>query len=419
METVVGAAYGGDVTTDDTLEQRAGAVVDRTVAMIFDEVPAYGAAGDPGLRSEVRGHVADHHRALVRCVAEDRRVTAEDLLFVRPHIVRLAAVISAADYARACRVHLRVAMDVLLEEMRARAGRVTPVTRMVGRVVDHIDRAATYAAEVYVEVDERELAGGEAVRRDLLEDLIASRPPAPGPRQEAARAAGLEPARPCVVAVAVPRTRVDDAEDLSAVAGVIARACRNHRTPLAVVRRGSIVLVATAGGSRTGEVVDALTETSTRLGRRGVTLAIGVSSVLPDVTAVASGHDEAWRASRSLGPEGGVLALTELSAFEYLTGFQDATAERLISPAVRRFVERDRRGGGVLAATLLAYAASNLSVKALSERLRVHVNTAHYRLARIAEQAECDLRRLPDVLELVIAIRLSQAAGDRPPAVPT
>ena len=405
------------MTTDDALAQQTGAIVDRTVEAILDEVPGYGAVRDPGLRGEVREHVADHHRMLVRCVAEERRVTAEDLLFVRPHIVRLRAAISAADYARVCRVYLRVIVDVLLEEMRARASMATPFACMVGRVVDHIDIAATYAAEVYAEVEQIELAGGEGVRRDLLEDLIASRPLTPGPRQEAARAAGLEPARPCVVAVAVPRSPVEDEEALRAVAGVIARACRNHRTPLAVVRRGSIVVVAAAGESRTREVVAALTETSTGLGRRGVTLAIGVSSVLPDVSAVASGHEEALGAARSLGPGGGVLALPALTAFEYLTGFRNATAERLISPAVRRFVESDRRSGGVLARTLLAYAASNLSVKTLSERLSVHVNTAHYRLSRIAEQAECDLRRLSDVLELVIAIRLSHAGSDRPPGV--
>jgi hypothetical protein len=405
------------MTTDNVLAERADGIVDRTVEVIFDEVPGYAAVRDPGLRREVREHVAGHHRALVRCLTEERRATAEDLLFIRPHIVRLRAAISATDYARACRLYLRVAVDVLLEEIRDRAATAESVSRMVGRVVDHVDQLATYASDLYVEVERIELAGGEAVRRDLLEDLIASRPLTPGPRQEAARAAGLEPARPCVVGVAVPRSAIEDEEDLRAVAGTLARACRNHRTPLAVVRRGSIVVVATAGESRTGEVVASLTETYTRLARRGVTLAIGVSSVVPDMSEVASGHEEAWGAARSLGPEGGVFALPTLSAFEYLTVFRDATAERLISPAVRRFVESDRRSGGVLAGTLLAYAACNLCVKALSERLSIHVNTAHYRLGRIAEQAECDLRRLNDVLELVIAIRLSHAGSDRPPGV--
>ena len=37
----------------------------------------------------------------------------------------------------------------------------------------------------------------------------------------------------------------------------------------------------------------------------------------------------------------------------------------------------------------------------------IHVNTAHYRLGRIAEKTGCDLRRLSDVIDLLIAVRLA------------
>lgn len=57
-----------------------------------------------------------------------------------------------------------------------------------------------------------------------------------------------------------------------------------------------------------------------------------------------------------------------------------------------------------------------MNVKALSERLHLHTNTAHYRLNRIAEQTGSDLRSLADVLDLVIAIHLARPLGDRPPA---
>ena len=38
----------------------------------------------------------------------------------------------------------------------------------------------------------------------------------------------------------------------------------------------------------------------------------------------------------------------------------------------------------------------------------MHVNTAHYRLGKIAEKTGCDLRSVSDVLELLIAIKLAQ-----------
>ena len=84
----------------------------------------------------------------------------------------------------------------------------------------------------------------------------------------------------------------------------------------------------------------------------------------------------------------------------------DATALRLLAPAVRRFVEEDAAGGGALIGTLRAYAAANLNAKVAAERLFVHVNTAHHRLSRIEEKTGCDLRDLADVQELLIAIKL-------------
>lgn len=56
---------------------------------------------------------------------------------------------------------------------------------------------------------------------------------------------------------------------------------------------------------------------------------------------------------------------------------------------------------------MLAYAAADLNAKAAAEELLIHVNTAHHRLGRIAEKTGCDLRRLSDAIDLLIAIRLT------------
>ena len=44
-----------------------------------------------------------------------------------------------------------------------------------------------------------------------------------------------------------------------------------------------------------------------------------------------------------------------------------------------------------------------------AEELLIHVNTAHHRLSRIAEKTACDLRRLSDVIDLLIAVRLTDS----------
>ncbi|MEB3368972.1 helix-turn-helix domain-containing protein [Saccharopolyspora sp. S2-29] len=127
-------------------------------------------------------------------------------------------------------------------------------------------------------------------------------------------------------------------------------------------------------------------------------------------------YAEACVARDGLRGQPGVLALPQLSTFDYLMLREDPTALRLIRPALRRFIEEDQARGGALISTLLEYVATDLSAKAVAERLHLHVNTACYRLERIAERTGCDLRRLADVHELLIAVRL--LAGRAPAGSP-
>ena len=105
-----------------------------------------------------------------------------------------------------------------------------------------------------------------------------------------------------------------------------------------------------------------------------------------------------------------MLSLADLTPFEYLTLREDAVARRMIDPRIERFVAEDRAHGGSLIRTLVAYADADLNAKAAAEALLIHVNTAHHRLGRIADRTGRDLRRLSDVIDLLIAVRLT----DRP-----
>src|SRR5262249_5758990 len=138
----------------------------------------------------------------------------------------------------------------------------------------------------------------------------------------------------------------------------------------------------------------------------GLELAVGVSTAFESTAGLPAAYCEACAAIDALGTRGGLLALADLSAFDYLTLRGDATALRLLAPEVRCFVEEDAAAGGALIDTLRAYAAANLNAKVAAERLYVHVNTAHHRLSRIEEKTGCDLRDLADVQELLIAIKL-------------
>jgi DNA-binding PucR family transcriptional regulator len=96
-------------------------------------------------------------------------------------------------------------------------------------------------------------------------------------------------------------------------------------------------------------------------------------------------------------------------AFEYLTLGADVTASRLIAPAVVQFVAEDAKQGGVLIQTLRDYVACDLNARRAAERLHIHVNTCHYRLGRIADRTGCDLHRVTDLIEILIAARIRPA----------
>lgn len=396
------------------LHERRDEIVDETVRRIWAEIAAYSALPKQAVAVDVREHVAKHLDALVRVLAAETAPVREDLMFTRRHTAARVGLVPLADYMQAFRIFLDVMWHDLLEEAKDEPSSQA-VLALVGLVIDYVNLATTYAAELFGEIEQLELAGGERVRRDLLEDLVAGRPVMPGPRQDAARDAGLAPNTPCLVVVAVPRGGPVDEQVLRSAAGTIARACGSQLRPLAVLRRDELVVVTSIRSPDADQVVDGLNATHQRLARQHVQLAIGLSTVQTGLGGVASAYREARGAAECLGPGGGVLALPSLSALDYLISFRDPTAQRLISPTIQQFIQDDLERGGVLTGTLIAYFDSNLNVTAMSKRLYIHANTAHHRLHKIAEQTGLDLRKLDDVLELVVAIRLAQPLGDRPP----
>ena len=396
------------------LETRRDEVVAEAARRISAEIPAYSSKRNPTLMDDVRVHIAKHLDTLIGLMRSGGEPTREDLLFTRRHTAARVGRIPIADYMHAFRIFLEVMWRDLLDEARDERSSRT-VLALVGSVIGYVNLATTYAAELYAEIETMEITGGERVRRDLLEDLVAGRTVAPGSGQDAARDAGLGPATPCFVVVAVPRSEAHDEQMLRSAAGALARACGVQLRPLNVLRRDEIVVVAPADRVDVQRVGRELRDVQKKLARQHVVLAVGLSTVQPGLGGVAGAYREARGAAECLGQSGGLLALPDLSALDYLISFRDPTAQRLIPGSISKFIADDAERGGVLAGTLVAYFESNLNVTAMSKRLFIHANTAHHRLQKIADQTGLDLRKLDDVLSLVVAIRLAQPLGDRPP----
>ncbi len=395
----------------EMLEARRAELAEESLREIQAENPAYGAMSDPAMLRDVTEHVAENHDALRASLLRGRPVTSEDLAFMRPHAaLRARRGVPLADFLHAFRIGHRVVWDAIVELADRDDATRAAGLRAARVVMEFIDYASTQAAQVYLDTQQLLLAEGDRVRRDLLEDLLAGREPPPGPRLTAARAAGLDRGGRCLLIAAVPVTTPEDEFALRSAASALARAAGGVLRPLTVVRQDEIVIVRALDGQDPPRLSEPMQRAQRELAAVGVGLAIGVSTTFETTAGLPDAYGEAITALESVGREGGVIALPDLSAFDYLTLRRDATAKRLIAPAIRQFVQEDAAAGGALTSTLVAYAEANLNAKLAAERLFVHVNTAHHRLSRIEEKTGCDLRNLADVQELLIAIRLSGGA---------
>ena len=398
----------------DGLEASLDELVAAAVEAIWDQVPAYPHSPDAQLRADVTAHVEAVFRVLLVSLAEGRPARRTDFPTTRGQAYRRAAQgVSLADYLRAFRVGQMTLWQGVLDAARDDRQAREASLFVVGHVMQMIEVGSTVAAEAYLQAQQHELADGDRVRRDLLEDLLARRDLSPGPKQATLRAAGLEPGTSLLVVSAAPVGPVADEHVLRDAAVAIRGARVLGSRGLAVPRQDEIVGVLPVPARGPATTVASLQRSVAELQRHRVPLAAGISTVHAGLGEVPEAYAEACVARDGLGSQPGVIALPALSTFDYLLLRDDETARRLVRPQLRRFVEEDTARGGALVATLTAYAGSDLNAKTAARRLHLHVNTAYYRLDRIAERTGCDLRSFADVLELLIAVRLL-AAGPEP-----
>ena len=392
------------------LEARTDELVDAAATAIFAEIPAYQAQANPRVVRDVRQHVREHIVATLVTFRDPGKVTAEDLLFIRRHAAHRAGQLSVADFIHAFQVGQRILWNAAVSLADDDASR-----RAVLSLVEHITRyfevALTHAAEVYLEAEQLLGATGERLRRDTLEDLLAGTAIASGPREQAVKEAGLERDGECLVISAEPASPVADVHALRSAAGSLARVPRRSVQPLTVIRHDEIVIIAPARDSEVSSVVERLRATQRRLAERKMELAVGMSTVHNGLAAVPAAYREALEARALLAGSPGTVALPMLGVFDYIVRCSRPTARRLIPAALERFIAEDTAQGGALVATVRAYAAADLNVKRTAEQLHVHVNTAHYRLARIEERTGVDLRHVADLVELLIAAQLAAPAA--------
>jgi sugar diacid utilization regulator len=381
-------------------------MIEAATEAIFAQVPAYAGSTDSRLRADVSAHVAAIFGVFLDGLADDEPARRAAFTVTREQAsYRIGQGISLADFLQAFRIGQLTlwqgVLDIAQGDEQAKEAALT----LVERIMKVIELGSTVAAEAYLEAQQHQLAESDRLRRDLVEDLLANRTTFAGRKRSILQAAGLSPETRLLVASAAPVTDPAGHEQaLAAAATAIAAAGRGTGSGLATLRQDEIVGVVPLPPGDASAAVASLQRTAAAPGTPA--LAIGVSTVHSGLHEVPEAYAEAQSAREALSGADGVLALPLLTAFEYLMLREAPTAQRLIRPQVRRFVTQDAAAGGALIATLVEYARCDLNAKTAAEKLHLHVNSAYYRLDRIAERTGYDLRKLADVVELLIAIRL-------------
>ena len=389
----------------EEFERRRDRLSDEIAAILVDEIPGYAALSSPDFDTALRRSIGEHQDALAAHVRRGRPLQPSDVEYVRRSATaRARAGLPIADYLRALRLGQRRLWEELLAIAGSRSARfVADATR---NVMDYIDFAAVVASEAYLEEQQSLVAEADRVRRDLLEELLLGKEPSPGPGRAVARAAGLHATARCLLILAVVDGTDLQERGLRSTASALERCVTQRVRPLVVVRQHEIIIVASVPADPP-PLTKALQRAHHRLRSDGTQVTIGVSTVQDSPGGLPAAYAEAAAAVEAARRRDGVLALADLRSFAYLTLHPGDTVHRLVRPAIREFAREDAESGGVYAATLRAYVAADLSTKGAAERLHLHVNTAHYRLGRIAERTGCDLRSLDDVVDLVVAVEFA------------
>jgi PucR C-terminal helix-turn-helix domain/GGDEF-like domain len=385
------------------VQARIGDVVDAALDKMREEIPAYAAAG-PALFADAGHQVQLHYRLKLDRLLGEEDVSLEDLAFARSAAMRRArSGFALEDYINAFRVGQQVFWEAVLEAAGPTAAGREAALSLATPLMRYCDFASTHAGHAYAEFRQHAVADADRERRDLLEHLLAGELPARGPLRAAAQAYGVTAGARLTVVVAAPAT---PGGDVDAASAAIARAALGDTRTLVVVRQAEIVAVPALGpGCAAGRVCERVEAVEARLREAGLPLALGISTPAAGVAELPRAYVEA-HAALDLVADGGVAALPRLAAFDYLTLSAPDTARRLVDPALREFLAEDRARGGGVRDTVHALAAADLQVAGAARRLQVHPNTLQYRVSRIEERTGRNPRRVADLIELLVAIRL-------------
>ena len=387
------------------IEGRLPAMAVSATDRIWVEVPNYQRSE---LHSDVAHHVARIYGVFLATVREGRAPLVDDFPWTAEHAQkRVDHAIPLVDFLKAFRIAQLELWDHLLEWAQTGPEAEQTVLGLVSHVMRTIEAGSSAAATTYLEAQQYDLADQENVQRDVVEDLLAKRRPSHARQLQVLREAGLGEDRYVVISAELGDADVTQGQHM------LTMSARTHLSRIAggvfAVRQSELVALLPLRAKDERSLNQRLSRMIEELSGRGIRLRVGMSAVHEDLDDVPDGHAEARLALGSIQGQHGVVGLAELSTLDYLVRRPDDTVRRLIRPRVRAFLAEDLAGDGIYAASLEAFIDHDLNAREAARALHVHVNTMYYRLERISERTGCDLRRVDQMIELLLAVRVLAA----------
>ncbi|NYI09846.1 helix-turn-helix domain-containing protein [Nocardioides marinus] len=406
-----GTAEGVDLLAD-WVRGRVDELAECATSSIWEQVDVYSTLEDRSLRSEVQSHCRQVFGAFLSSVEDRRDPERGDFPWTGRHAMRRVDLgVALPDFMKAFRIGQIELWDGILDGVAHHPETKDAALTIVGQVMRTIEVGSTAAAEAYLEAQQFQLADSARLARDLLDDLLEGRPPAVQPRVQMLADVGITEAGPLVV-VAGSFAVNGDADSGRSSQSMLRSALNNPGRGLVVVRHDEVVAVMPVEPTGEERLLARIRAGIASLAGRGVFPSVGVSSVREGFLDVPEAYEEARLARRSLRGRTGVQSLSSMSTLDYLVQTHDRTARRLVRPEVRAFVQEDLAAGGTFVETLRQYVACDLNAKLAAMALHVHANTVYYRLERIAERTGCDVRRVEELIDLLLAVSLVTGSSD-------
>jgi len=382
---------------------------------ILRELPAYATSPDSALSEEIGEQVSAHIGAFVQCARSGVAPGPENLPFIGATVDRrIDQGIPAEQILDAYRVGHRVLWEIIegaSERVDAGDGVVASLALPMMR---YIEAAWSEVAKSYIRAERRLAADLDRGQSRLVEGMIDGRVTSEGVRLQA----GGFPVDPQeTYLVMVLHGFPDHAAAALRTAARRLTDAREVRASAVHVRDDDLIaLVAIARDDPTSASVLIARDMRRAAGKLGCDPALGVGLAARGPEQVREGYREASAAAAAAGP-GNTLTLAQMPLVDRLTVMlaSGAVPERLIPERVRSFIGEDLAKHGQLIATISEYAACDLNARRAASALFVHRNTVLYRLQRVAEQTGLDPHLLPELLDLITAIRLVQGLTAPPP----